>query len=290
MRDVHPLPGTDLVVDGRRIHVVSHGAGPGLPVLLLHGSPTSSYMWRDVARDLEHRHRTVMPDLVGTGRSERPSSTSEYALDAQARAMLGVLDKLGHDKVAVVGHDLGGGVAVHLTAMAPERVAALVLVDAPLHADVWPVPIALPFLTPVVGELYAAGLRLAPAVAKRVLTTSLGANLPDGAIDHYLAPLLEPGAALGLVRMVRAVDLATVEASWRVVRHAPPPTLVLWGENDRLHGTSYGRRIVAELPGAGWVPIGDGGHLLPDERPERVAEEIAGFLAEVPMAQAAVGQ
>jgi pimeloyl-ACP methyl ester carboxylesterase len=60
----------------------------------------------------------------------------------------------------------------------------------------------------------------------------------------------------------------------------PPPTLVLWGEQDVWHGPAYGRRVVADLPGALWVPVPDAGHLLPEDRPERVAEEVEGFLAE----------
>ena len=60
----------------------------------------------------------------------------------------------------------------------------------------------------------------------------------------------------------------------------PPPTLVLWGEQDAWHGAAYGRRLAAEVPGAVLVPLPDTGHLVPEQRPERVAEEIEGFLAE----------
>src|SRR4051812_37479786 len=152
MTDPHPLAGTDVIVSGVRLHVVTYGSGAGLPVLLVHGVPTSSYLWRDVMRDLGQPrssggHRTIAADLVGLGRSERPPA-GRVDLAAQAEYLLALLDRLGHDRVVVAGHDLGGAVAVHLTALAPERVAGLVLVNAPVHADTWPVRSALPLLLP----------------------------------------------------------------------------------------------------------------------------------------------
>lgn len=284
MRDTHPLPGTDVVVTGTRLHVVCHGRAEGRPLLLLHGLPTTSYLWRDVQRDLEHDHRSLAPDLFGLGRSER-ATDQRPDIAGQARLLLRLLDHQSLDRVAIAGHDLGGSVAVALAALAPERVGALVLVDAPVHAEVWPVPAVLPLLLPVVGDVYAAGLRAVPPAARALLARALGVSgaspLTGRELDHYLAPLLAPGGAAHLVRVVRAVDLATVEAAWRLLQATPPPTLVLWGERDRLHAASYGRRVAGEL-GASWVPVADAGHLLPQERPERVAEEIAGFLAELP--------
>ncbi|MBA2530143.1 MAG: alpha/beta hydrolase, partial [Euzebyales bacterium] len=86
-----------------------------------------------------------------------------------------------------------------------------------------------------------------------------------------------------LVDALAAVDMAATEAAWVLLRSAPPPTLVLWGEDDAVHTTAYGRRLAGELPGAAWVPVTGAGHLLPTERPERVAEELAAFAAEVAM-------
>lgn len=301
MRDTHPLPGTDHVVDGRRVHVVQHGRSAGraadVPLLLLHGVPTSSYLWRDVMRDLEHDVRTVAPDLIGFGRSERPR-VGGYDLPAQARRLLDLLDALGLNRVAVAGHVIGGSVAVHLAALAPERIAGLALLGTPVHPDAWPVPSVLPFTLPGVGTALAAIARRTPAATKRLLAQGLGGShaidgtVRDGGVldgtvldgtvlDHYAAPLLTPDGARGLVRFVRSVDLATTRAAWDAVRAAPPPTLLLWGCDDRVHSVAYGRRLADEMPQATWVPLSDAGHLLPEECPERIAEELAGFLGEL---------
>ncbi len=284
MRDVHPLPGADHLIDGVRLHVVHHGAGPGLPVLFLHGIPTTSYLWRDVQRDLEHTHRTYAVDLLGLGSSERPAR-GRYDMASQAGLLLSLLDDLELERVALVGHDLGGAAAVHLTALAPDRVAALVLVDAPLHADVWPVAAISALIAPVLGEAQTALLRLVPGLGRHYLERQLGRGLASGEIDgavldRYAATLLTRDGSRGMLSLVRALDPPTIEATLRLMTVEPPPTLVLWGDEDVWHGPAYGRRLAAEIPGACWVPVPDAGHLLPEDRPERVAEEIAGFLAE----------
>jgi pimeloyl-ACP methyl ester carboxylesterase len=287
MRDEHPLPGTDHIVDGVRLNVVHHGSGDGLPVLLLHGVPTSSYLWRDVQRDLEHAHRTFAPDLVGLGSSERPSS-GRYDFASQAALLLSLLDSLGLDRVAVVGHDVGGGVAVHLASLAPSRVAALVLVDSPLHADTWPVPAIRALAAPVLGELQGGLMRLVPDAGARYLASQLSrglraSELSARAAAQYAAPLLSADGSRGLLALIRAADPAAVEAAFDLVRADPPPTLVLWAEGDVWFSPAVGRRIAGDVPGASYVEVADAGHFLPEDRPERVAEELAGFLAELPV-------
>lgn len=297
--DVHPLPGREIVcavpgaqhVDGQpapppvRLHVVEHGRRPedggGLPLVMLHGLPATSYLWRHVARDLERERLCVMPDLVGCGESERPSDPRAYRLEEQAALLLGLLDRLGLGQVAVLGNDLGGAVAVHLAALAGPRVRALVLSGAPIHDLVWPTPPVVPLLLPGTGPALLGLLRARPGLARRLVARALGARLDDRELDRYLSSLRSPEDATALLRLVRAVDLHPVERAWEGLRHDPVPTLVLWGERDRLRSPAYGRRLTAEMPGAVWAPISDAGHLVPAERPERVAEEVGGFLADL---------
>lgn len=288
MRDEHPLPGTDHVVDGVRLHVVHHGSGPGMPVLLLHGYPTSSYLWRDVQRDLGPRHPTYAPDLLGLGCSERPRA-GRYDAASQASLVLSLLDALGLDRVAVVAHDVGGGVAVHLAAEAPERVAALVLLDTPLHTEVWPVPVVRMQSLPLVGEAHGTLMRLVPGLGERTLRASLGRGLvatefTPKTLRHYAAPLLSPEGIRGMLSLARATDPRAVQEAFGLVAADPPPSLVLWAERDAWFSPAYGRRVAGELRGASYVEVADAGHFLPEDRPERVAEEIEGFLAEVPAA------
>jgi len=291
MRTKSAARSSDHVVEGVRLRVTSCGSdGDGLDnlpaVLLLHGFPTSSDLWRLVAPEMcgatEDTLRVLAPDLVQLGGSERTGCRIDLA--RQARLMIGLLDELGVERAVVAGHGLGGAVAVHIAALAERRVAGLALLDAPVHADAWPVAGALPMLIPGVRALTARALPLMPWLAERVLAQAVGAG-SDAAgrrpLDRYIEALREPGAARGLVHFAAAVDPVATEAAWNIVRAVPPPTLVMWGTEDRVHSLSYGRRVAGEIPSAARVPIAGAGHLLPEERPERVAEELVGFHAEV---------
>lgn len=251
MTHPHALPGADHVVAGVRLHVVSYGNGAGLPLLFLHGGDSSSHLWSDVQRALGHRHVSHAPDLLGRGASEAPVA-ARYDLASQAELVLRLLDTLGIRRAGLVAHDVGGGVAVHLAALAPERIAALVLTGTPLHVDAWP--------TGSVGEL------LAPLVTR-----------VTGLLDGQAAA--ERAAAAR--RFARAVDPAAVESAYRLVRAAPPATLVVWGNDDARLSAAYGRRVAADL-GAAFVAVMDAGHDLPAARPERLAEEAEAWLADLP--------
>jgi pimeloyl-ACP methyl ester carboxylesterase len=272
MHDPHALPGTDVVADGLRLYVVKHGrdAHPDEPpMLLIHGLGTSGRLWCDVARDLERTHRSLIPDLAGCGRSERPRQ-ARISPAGQAESLLALLTALGHESAVVAGHDIGGAVAVHMAALAPERIAALVLVNSPLHGDVWPPAAARPLLVPGLGNAISRVASMRSDLTTAAVTALAGGSTPGA------------DGLRGATDVVRAFDPSAAAAALDVVSAAPPPTLVLWGaDNDRL-APSYGARLASEIPGATWVPVEGAGHLLPLQRPERVAEEVAAFLDEVP--------
>ena len=240
--------------------------------------PATSYLWRDVARDLELDHRCVMPDLPGSGGSEQPESRKGYAVHAQAQLLCGLLDLLGLTRVAVVAGGVAGLMAIELAALDPGRVAALVLTGTVLHADSWPVAGVLPFLPPGAGEVAMARLRRKKNARRRLATLLSAEDGPD--LDHYLEPLMQPGGGRSLLRLLRSVDMGLTRGSLELVAASPPPTLVLWGTEDGLLSPEYGRRVASEL-NATWVPIAGAGHLVARDRPERVAEEISAFLADL---------
>src|SRR3989454_3565496 len=112
------------------------GQGPAL--LLLHGIPSSSYLWRDVIDPLAATFDVLAPDLLGYGDSDKRLD-AELSIAAQARYMVAVMESLGVHQVAVVGHDIGGGIAQLMAADEPQRVARLILIDSVVDNN-WPVP------------------------------------------------------------------------------------------------------------------------------------------------------
>ncbi len=282
MHDRHPFVGSDVAVRGIRLHVVDRGprrAKSGRRVVLfLHGIPTTGYLWHGVVRDLEPAYRCVVPDLVGLGDSESPADRTSYGPGQQAQTMLALLDHLGVDRATVVGHDIGGTIAVEMAGLAPERVDALALLSPLLHTDMWPVRSALPFTLPVAGEVSLTAMQRVPGLAELALRRALDGQLPDAELHQYLAPIRTATGGAGLLRVFRAIDPAGAQAALPGL--AGTPTLLLWGERDPVHPLSYGKLCADEIPDVRWVPVSGGGHLLPTRMPQRVAEELEAFLEE----------
>ena len=135
------------------VYLDSGGSGPA--VLLLRGCPFSKFVWRRVIARLSIRFRCVAPDLLGLGETETGAG-ADWSLPAQVDAVLGLLDRLGIERVAIVGHDQGAAIAQLIATQHPARVSALVLADAEAY-DNWPSAEELPFVCvtqlPLIGSV-----------------------------------------------------------------------------------------------------------------------------------------
>jgi pimeloyl-ACP methyl ester carboxylesterase len=149
----------------------------------------------------------------------------------------------------------------------------------------------LPLLSPLTAAAYLRLLRSNPRLGRRLTAALIGppaaSGVPTSAdLAAYTSIVASPEGGRALGDFVAALDMHATQAALDLVVTAPPPTLVLWGEADRWVPEAYGVRLATDLR-ATWVPVPDAGHLLPAERPERVAEEVSGFLAEALPARAA---
>lgn len=270
---------------------VDEGDGP--PVLLLHGCPFSAAVWRAVISRLRPRFRCLAPDLLGLGDTETPPG-ADWSLPAQAETVLGFLDAVGLRQVDLVGHDHGAAVAQLIAAGAPQRIGRLVLTNAEAY-DNWPSADELPFVRatqlPVLGRLllwawarpalFRYALRSGKAVHDPAVLTAdllggyIAANLADprrrAKTRRFLAGQLDP-----------ANQRATTEAL-AGLRGFDHPTLIVWGEDDPHFGPDWGRRLLADIPGAVRLELlPRTGHLLMEERPDELAGLIADFLTAEP--------
>jgi pimeloyl-ACP methyl ester carboxylesterase len=290
-RDQHDLTKRHLQVGAARIAYLDEG--DGLPVLLLHGCPFSSFVWRRVVAGLGPRFRCVAPDLLGLGDTETPPD-ADWRLPAQVDAVLGLLDELGLDKVAVVGHDQGGAIAQLLAADHPGRITSLVLADAEAY-DNWPSAKELPFVRatqlPVLGRMVLWAwsrrplFRWALASGKAVHDK---AALTDELVDGYIAANLGNAHRRGKTRRFLAAQFdpanqAQTAAALEGLRRFAAPTLILWGAEDVHFPAEWAERLHHDIPGTQRQPerlviLPATGHLLMEEQPVRVADLLAGFL------------
>jgi pimeloyl-ACP methyl ester carboxylesterase len=125
-------------VQGRRLYHVREGEG-GLPILLIHGTPSASFRWRPVQNLISPYLNTCAFDLIGMGKSDKPLQDWDYTFENDAHLIAGLMDHLGYDKMVICGDDWGGGIALIFAALYPERTDLLISID-PVCYDVWPVP------------------------------------------------------------------------------------------------------------------------------------------------------
>jgi pimeloyl-ACP methyl ester carboxylesterase len=264
--------------------------GDGPPVLLLHGCPFSSFVWRKVIASLSGDHRCLAPDLLGLGDTETPPG-ADWSLPAQEAMVVGLLDALGIGRASVVGHDHGGAVAQLLAARHPERIDRLVLCNAEAY-DNWPSaderPLVrltqLPLLGPAVLRAAATRrvYRLLLSLGHAVTNTRV---LDDELIGGYLrANASDPHKRAKTARFLAGqLDPANTRCTTDALdglRRFDRPTLLLWAADDPHFGPQWAERLRGDIPGVtGLHLLADTGYLLMEERPDEVAEQIVSFLA-----------
>lgn len=244
--------------------------GSGPPVVLLHGFPTSAHLWRDLVPLLAPRFRTIAPDLIGYGDSEKPPAA---ALDvgAQAGYVRELLQVLGVQEFAAVGHDIGGGVAQLLSLEG--GVHALVLVDSMSFGSRPPVlqPFPSQDLTLSEGRVAQEFVRLHLA-----LGMSHRDRLAQGDLDEYVRPWVQEPAAL--VRAAGATDGGVLAGTEERLKALDIPTLVLWGEDDPFQPSELAERLWETLPDASIALLPGCSHFLTEDAMETALPLVLQFL------------
>jgi haloalkane dehalogenase len=268
------------------IHFVDEGAG--LPVLLQHGNPTWSYLWRKIVRRLVGTGvRVIAPDLVGLGLSDKPRDASVHTLTFHADQIEGLLQALDLDQVTIVGQDWGGPVLGLVAARNPKLVDGAVFANtgltAPRRAGTlsWFHRLAN---MPVISDLLFRGLSFPMPVMHRVQgdRSSIG-RTEKKAYGYPLRSIRDRTAPLALARMVpTGLDHPSVEPLREVEAWAGAfsgPVCLVWGRADPILGR--GLKAMRRLFPAAPVVETQAGHFLQEEVPEALAEAILAVVSEV---------
>ncbi|MGD0715499.1 MAG: haloalkane dehalogenase [Gaiellaceae bacterium] len=267
-----------LDVDGLRLHYLDEGAGD--PVLLLHGEPTWSFLWRRLIPPLAAQARVVAPDLLGFGRSDKPTEIGWYSYDRHVATVERIVRELELERLTLVVHDWGGPIGLRLAVEHAELVDRLVILDTGIGAGSAPSETWLRFRDVVrdlggeldIGRLVAAG-------------TARG--LASDVREAYDAPFPTPeskAGALAFPELVPTEQEHPSTASMLRVREAlrgwSKPALVVWGADDAVLPPRVAERFVELIPGAqGPVLLEGASHFLQEDRPAELAAAVLGFLA-----------
>jgi len=264
--------------------VTYHRAGDGPAVLLVHGITSSSRTWKTVMPALAEHYDVLAPDLLGHGRSAKPRG--DYSLGAYAAGLRDLLVALDVPRVTVVGHSLGGGVAMQFAYQFPERVERLVLVDSGgLGAEVSLLLRAatLPGAEYVLPVLASGPLRGAGAAVGSVLgRVGLRASADLRGMVEGFESLGDAGARRAFVHTARSViDPAgqRVDATDRLYLSEHVPSLIVWGERDRMIPVAHGRAAHAQMPGSRLEVFAGAGHFPFNDDPDRFVALLHDFIA-----------
>jgi pimeloyl-ACP methyl ester carboxylesterase len=266
-------------------HCVSYRiAGEGPPIVLIHGVAGSSDQWEPTMELLSHRFTLLAPDLLGHGRSAKPRG--DYSLGAYAAGVRDLTVALGIKHATVVGHSLGGGIALQFAYQFPERTERLALVSSGglgrevhflLRAATLPgSELVLPLISN--NRIRAAGMAVSDVIGRVGLRTGPDiaefargyATLADGdarsAFIHTLRAVIDPGG-----QRVNATD--------RLYLAEDVPTLIVWGRRDPIITVRHAGTAHRGMPGSRLEIFDDAGHFPQLDEPARFARTLADFVA-----------
>jgi pimeloyl-ACP methyl ester carboxylesterase len=252
--------------------------GTGLPVVLVHGIPTSPALWRHVLPRLTGM-RVLAFEMTGYGESIPAGRDRDISVGAQADRLNAWLAELGIERAVLVGHDLGGGV-VHISAVCePQRCAGLLITNG-IGYDSWPIPSV---------KLMRAAAPLLVTLPAAALKPALGVLLARGhdtraqareALGVHGRPYAQHGGGAAMARQVAALDVRDTLAVQDALPSLGVPARVVWGVADPFQKIEYGERFARDL-GTTVQRIEGGRHFTPEDHPDVVAAAVQDLVAEV---------
>jgi pimeloyl-ACP methyl ester carboxylesterase len=258
--------------------VVAHdhwGSGP--PVVLVHGTPSWSYLWRNVIPILAKDFTVYAYDLLGYGDSEKRDD-QDVSIANQARLLVELLDRWQLVSPGIVGHDIGGAIVLraHLVEHHPfDRIA---LADAVVFN---------PWLTPTTMHIrsHLAAYQTMPAhiyaeVVSAHLRTAVFRGLTAETLAAYLQPWRGPAGQAAYFRKIAQVNEADTAVLEPLLRSVTVPALVLWGREDAWLSTRLADRLRQSIPGSRLRVIPEAGHFAMEDAPDAVAAELSRFFGE----------
>ncbi|MFJ3037505.1 alpha/beta fold hydrolase [Streptomyces tendae] len=250
------------------------GAPDGRPLVLLHGTPFSSYVWRAVARSLGRHHQVFVWDMPGYGVSEKGAG-QDVSLAAQGRIFTELLEHWGLAEPLVAAHDFGGAVALRAHLLHGARYGALALVD-PVALAPW----GSPFFR-LVRDHAEVFERLPEALHRALVREYVGSTggpgLHPAVLDRLVEPWLGKAGQPAFYRQIAQADQRYTDEMQDRYAGIDVPVLVCWGEDDAWIPVAKGRELAGLVPGAGWEPIAAAGHLVQEDAPAELTAALLDF-------------
>lgn len=253
------------VFQGR--HVAYDVFGSGAPVVLVHGTPFSSYVWRDIARELARKYEVFVFDLLGYGQSEMREG-QDVSLGIQNRLLAALLSHWRLDQPNLICHDFGGATALRAHFLDGCDYAKMIMLDAVATR-----PWGSPFVQHVRNhEAAFAGVPdyLHHAILSAYIRRAIHRPISQIELEPYLNPWLGPIGKPAFYRQIAQMDLKFTDEVQGQYANIRCPVMLLWGVNDDWLPVEHGRALAAMISRGNLVEIENAGHLMQEDAPEAI--------------------
>lgn len=258
--------------DGRTVRYAVRGTGP--PLVVVHGTPWSSFNLRHIIQALSDEYTVYCYDLVGYGRSSKQAG--DVSLGIQNELLVRLLEHWKLTAPAIVGHDFGGATLLRAHLINQQAFDRIVLID-PVAVSPW----GSAFFRHVAAhEAAFAGVPdyIHEALLRAYINTAAVRPIREEVLRATIAPWLEADGKEAFYRQIAQADPVHTDAVQPLYGEITRPVLVLWGREDTWIPVERGRMLCGLIPGATLKVIANAGHLVIEEEPERLAAEIRDFL------------
>jgi len=292
MSDLYPFKQNFLEVNGLQYHYLDEGQGD--PVVMVHGNPSWSFYYRDLAKALRGSHRVIVPDHIGCGLSEKPAAADyPYTLRQRVDDLEALLEHLAvRERITLVVHDWGGMIGMAYACRHPERIARLVILNtAAFHLPAGKkLPLALKICRDTaLGKFLVLKLNLFALMAARV---GCKRNPMSEALrGAYCAPYDTPADRIATLRFVQDIPLGPGDPGFDLVnqvedgleRFAGLPMLICWGLKDFVFDKYFLKEWQRRFPAAEVHAFTDCGHYILEDAKDEVIPIVEKFLAAHPL-------
>jgi haloalkane dehalogenase len=289
---LYPFTSHYMEINGLRYHFLDQGTGD--PVVMIHGNPTWSFYFRKLIRELSGRYRTVAPDHIGCGLSEKPALKQyDYRLNSRVRDLESFLEHLEvKEKITLVLHDWGGIIGMVYAVRNPQRIGRMVIMNTaafrPPQGKTLPIRLSLVRNVAPFGTLAVQGFNL---FARGALYMASYKRMEKDVKKGFIAPYNSWNNRIATLKFVQDIPLSRKDPSYGLVKHVDEnlyklshlPMLICWGEHDFVFDSEYLAEWRRRFPDAEVHVFEDAGHYVLEDAADRIIPLVKDFLKKHPL-------
>jgi haloalkane dehalogenase len=287
MNNLYPFKKNYLDLNGNKYHYLDEGEGA--PVVMLHGNPTWSFYYRDVVKALLKTHRSIVPDHIGCGLSDKPEESKyKYTLSQRIDDLEKLIDNLNiKSKITLILHDWGGMIGMGYASRHPEKIERLVILNTgAFHLPKGKkLPLSLKIgRTPILGKLLIRGLNGFALPASFVCTVK---SMPGEIRKEYLKPYNSWKNRIATLKFVEDIPLLATDNGYDIItdventlcKFKELPMVIFWGEKDFVFDHTFYAEWVKRFPKAQTYKYPNAGHYVLEDAGQEIIPLIKEFLA-----------